>query len=241
MIHENTKQLRFENGLVTGIQLFIEEDSQSKYKVTELELIDETTAQGRTIAYCDSPSQLYLCYPYRRGYKNFENEIPVGKEVVIANGFNPNDYGYLAIKSENGDVVGGLGLPANHHVSFKIKWEEKQREEVGEDLLYRCLYAEARGESIQGQIHVLNVIQNRLNDYRWPNTIDAVISQPYQFSVAEKTIELPILRWLCNLALENKLIKMTEATHYHTLDSNPYWAKLLKYLVTVGDHKFYKE
>jgi len=30
-----------------------------------------------------------------------------------------------------------------------------------------------------------------------------------------------------------------EPTHYHTLSVQPYWANDLRYLMTIGDHKFY--
>ena len=125
MINENTKQFQMENGKVVGIDLDVIEVPDSKYKVSELSLIDENEAKGKVIAYCDSPSQLYLCFPYRKGQTTFANEIPVGKEVVISNGYNPPDYGWLAIKTEEGDIVGGLGLPYNRHVSFNIKFERQ--------------------------------------------------------------------------------------------------------------------
>jgi len=125
MIEENTKQFKMEEGKVTGVELFIEKVPNSIYKITELSLIDETEAKGRTIAFCESPSQLFLCYPYRKGRTSFENEIPVGKEIVISNYYNPPDYGWLAIKTEEGDVIGGLGLPYNRHVSFNVKFERQ--------------------------------------------------------------------------------------------------------------------
>lgn len=50
------------------------------------------------------------------------------------------------------------------------------------DLLERLVYCEARGESEQGQIAIVNVIFNRLNDDEFPNTITDVIYQKNQFS-----------------------------------------------------------
>jgi len=50
------------------------------------------------------------------------------------------------------------------------------------DMLYRIAWAEARGEGDKGVILVINVIQNRLNDPRFPDTIHGVIHQPRQFT-----------------------------------------------------------
>lgn len=109
------------------------------------------------------------------------------------------------------------------------------------DFLYRCAYQEVRGESLIGQLWFFNVILNRLQDIRWPDTIDEIVTQPYQFSIAERTIELPILRWLCDLCYDRNIPIVTNATHYHTVDTKPYWADKLHFIATVGNHRFYKE
>lgn len=151
MIHNNTKKYSQSNGLVTGVELLIEEIPNSKYKVKHLRLIDEVEAKGKTIAYCKSPSQLYLCWPYRKGHTSFENEVKIGSEAVISNGFNPPDYGWLAIKTENGDVVGGLGLPFKHHVSFEIEFEQRTITEPDKpsDLEKRVELLESRVKHIE--------------------------------------------------------------------------------------------
>ncbi len=49
------------------------------------------------------------------------------------------------------------------------------------DLLARAIYAEARGESFQGQIAVGAVIVNRMKSNQFPNTIKEVLYQYNQF------------------------------------------------------------
>ncbi|MBS3810938.1 MAG: cell wall hydrolase [Halanaerobiales bacterium] len=49
------------------------------------------------------------------------------------------------------------------------------------DLLARAIYAEARGESLQGQIAVGAVIVNRMKSNNFPNTIKEVLYQYNQF------------------------------------------------------------
>ncbi|MCL2532353.1 MAG: cell wall hydrolase [Oscillospiraceae bacterium] len=50
------------------------------------------------------------------------------------------------------------------------------------DMLYRIVWAEARGEDDLGQIMVVNVIFNRIADHRFPNCVESVIFAPGQFT-----------------------------------------------------------
>jgi len=50
------------------------------------------------------------------------------------------------------------------------------------DMLYRIVWAEARGEDDIGQILVVNVIFNRIADSRFHNCVESVIFAPGQFT-----------------------------------------------------------
>lgn len=50
------------------------------------------------------------------------------------------------------------------------------------NLLARCVYAEARGESYVGQVAIAAVVLNRVESPSFPNTIAGVIYQPYAFT-----------------------------------------------------------
>lgn len=50
------------------------------------------------------------------------------------------------------------------------------------DLLARLIHAEARGESLEGQIAVGAVVVNRVKSELFPNTLKDVIYEPRQFS-----------------------------------------------------------
>ena len=52
-------------------------------------------------------------------------------------------------------------------------------------LLARLIYGEARGESYTAQIAVGAVVMNRLRSSSFPNTISAVIYQPYAFTAVD--------------------------------------------------------
>lgn len=49
------------------------------------------------------------------------------------------------------------------------------------EYIAEAIYAEARGESLEGQRAVAHVILNRMKDSRWPSTAKAVVRQPRQF------------------------------------------------------------
>lgn len=49
-------------------------------------------------------------------------------------------------------------------------------------LLADVVWHEARGESFEGKVAVAEVILERLRDPRWPNDIEGVVLQPWQFS-----------------------------------------------------------
>ena len=50
------------------------------------------------------------------------------------------------------------------------------------ELLAICVQAEAGNQSLLGRRLVADVILNRVDDEDWPDTIEGVITQPYQFS-----------------------------------------------------------
>ena len=117
-----------------------------------------------------------------------------------------------------------------------ITYEEAQ-------MLMKIAMAEAESEGVEGKAMVMAVILNRVNDDRFPDSIEGVIFQEGQFSPiadgryynVEPDVE-------CNLALAE--IEMGE---YETVDALYFenagkcWQSMnCEYLGTVGHHKFYK-
>jgi N-acetylmuramoyl-L-alanine amidase len=49
------------------------------------------------------------------------------------------------------------------------------------DLIAKMVYAESRGEPLEGQVAVASVILNRVKDSRFPNTVAGVVYQPGAF------------------------------------------------------------
>ena len=129
------------------------------------------------------------------------------------------------------------------------------------DILARTLWGEGRGEGAQGMHAIANVILSRVKvaeekgRFWWGNNIIQVCQKPYQFScwnrsdpnfkklqVVDKSNSYfaTALR-IAKRAVAGELEDVTGgATHYHTKNINPYWAKGEVPLCTIGNHKFYK-
>ena len=122
------------------------------------------------------------------------------------------------------------------------------------DVLARTIYGEARGESRDGQIAVGWVILNRYRTGRWfaGETIAETCTKPFQFSCwnatdpnREKLLNATeaVLKPFWDLAerLINDEYKDPTggATHYHTKQIKPKWAKFKTPTAIIGNHVFY--
>ncbi len=122
-----------------------------------------------------------------------------------------------------------------------------------------AIYFEARGEGYIGQVAVGNVIFNRVNSSSFPDTVCEVVHQgrkyrgqmvkhKCQFSyycdgklerIRNKDSFLTAVK-AATAAMTESVISIQAATHYHTVDVNPYWGKRLEYLGRIGKHEFYR-
>jgi spore germination cell wall hydrolase CwlJ-like protein len=122
------------------------------------------------------------------------------------------------------------------------------------DTLYLAdtLYCEARGEGKIGMMAVADVIVNRVESNRWPNTVYEVTRQKYQFScindgkkqtlkIDEDSEEYEMALYIADIVLKGKAPRITYATHYHTTDIKPTWSKSkeITKLGLIGNHVFY--
>ena len=109
-------------------------------------------------------------------------------------------------------------------------------------LLARLIYGEARGESYIGQVAVGAVVMNRVKSSSFPNTISAVIYQPYAFTaVADGQI---------NLTPNDRAIKAAKEAmngydpsygslyYYNPAIATSSWIFSRKTVVTIGRHVF---
>jgi spore germination cell wall hydrolase CwlJ-like protein len=125
---------------------------------------------------------------------------------------------------------------------------------------FRCMataiYHEARGETVEGQVAVGQVIMTRVRSDYYPNTICGVVFQGQwnrnscQFSFAcDGRTDAPKDGKLWDVAIDvaKKVItgkafikEIAEATHYHATYVSPKWRKQMEKIKRIGVHVFYK-
>lgn len=121
--------------------------------------------------------------------------------------------------------------------------------------LAQAVHYEAASESEAGQRAVAQVVLNRVSHPSWPGSVCGVVYQGSQRSTGCQftfTCDGSLARkaggasWarsqrIAADALAGKVYApIGHATHYHTLWVNPYWAKTLDHVGTIGAHHFYK-
>lgn len=113
-----------------------------------------------------------------------------------------------------------------------------------------ALVYEARGESLLGAVAVGFVIVERTkNPTRWPKTVRGVVGQKGQFTYLSKRQKAKpkFVDWerayLTSYQILHGEVKnpIGASDHYHTLKVRPKWAKKMRYIATVGQHKFYRD
>ena len=124
------------------------------------------------------------------------------------------------------------------------------------------IYYEARGSNLADKAAVADVVLNRVNDTRYPNTVCEVVKQGLQDTNGNMRRNKCQFSWYCdgkhdrpqnqdlyveaqgiawNMVEENKYRGITEgATHYHATYVNPRWAPTLQLVGRIGAHIFYR-
>lgn len=114
------------------------------------------------------------------------------------------------------------------------------------DILARLVSAEAKGESLRGQMAVANVVLNRVADSRFPSTIKDVIYQQGQFCVVRsKAIYMEPTAQSIEAAKrvllgERVLPSYVVFFHNPQRTSRGNWIRSRKPVITIGRHVFAK-
>ena len=154
--------------------------------------------------------------------------------------------------------------------SITVVYAEVEKRESAEEL--KCLamniYYEARGSNLADKAGVADVVLNRVNDRRYPNTICEVVHQGEQKPSWKDPNKMVMVRnacqfsWYCdgkkddpqdedswmeaqliahNIIEHGKFRGITEgATHYHATYVNPSWTHTLQQVGRLGAHIFYR-
>ncbi len=105
------------------------------------------------------------------------------------------------------------------------------------DIVCRVVAAEARGEDLQGQMAVAQVIRDRAQ--YWDMSVTEVVTapsqfaKPYQGEISDETY----------LAVANVFSGMSvleePVTHFYSGNNEPYWTSNKVNRGTIGNHRFY--
>ncbi|HLQ19369.1 MAG TPA: cell wall hydrolase [Tabrizicola sp.] len=136
------------------------------------------------------------------------------------------------------------------------EWLMSRPEPTGDEqwqCLTEALYFEARGESLDGQIAVAEVILNRVDNPLYPRTICGVVKQRggggCQFSyvcngrtkMREKGAA-DLAGRIARAMLDGAPRVLTHgATHFHTRAVRPSWSKRFAKTAAIGAHLFYRQ
>lgn len=115
--------------------------------------------------------------------------------------------------------------------------------------LASAVYFEARGEPLEGQLAVAEVVLNRARSGRYPTTICAVVRQPAQFSFVRRGIipraDQDRVEWRRAIAIariaetgETRLLP-ENVLWYHANYVSPGWGRRLARTTRIGAHIFY--
>lgn len=122
------------------------------------------------------------------------------------------------------------------------------------DTLARTLFGEAKANDIQDATAIACVVMNRVALPNWPDDVEAVCFQPYQFSCwntsdpnrprilkasggwFNKCVEIAMK------AVDHQLVDPTNSsTHYHTPAVKPAWSRGKKPAYVTGGHLFFND
>lgn len=115
--------------------------------------------------------------------------------------------------------------------------------------LATAVYFEARGESLEGQLAVADVVLNRTASEQYPDTWCDVVKQPWQFSFVRNG-RFPQITdaaaWaraqgVARVAMANVMRQLPEdVLWYHADYVSPSWGSRLNYVEKIGVHMFFR-
>jgi len=115
--------------------------------------------------------------------------------------------------------------------------------------LATAVYFEARGESLEGQLAVADVVLNRTASEQYPDTWCDVVKQPWQFSFVRNG-QFPQITdaaaWaraqgVARIAMADVMRQLPQdVLWYHADYVSPSWGSRLNYVEKIGVHMFFR-
>ncbi len=163
-----------------------------------------------------------------------------------------------ALKAISGDRLDFLLRRPEAKIKYSRDWLKAQPKATGGtewQCLAEALYFESRGESVQGQFAVAEVILNRVDSDRFPGSICGVVKQgtgrkfACQFTftcdgraeVINEPAAFKQVGKVARLMIDGAPRGLTDgATYFHTRNVRPSWARKFTRTATIGVHLFYR-
>ena len=157
----------------------------------------------------------------------------------------PSSLAQRAVAKSSSGNPGGQSLEelVRNHAAAAVADEER-------GCLAGAVYFEARGESLEGQLAVAEVVLNRAASGEYPASICEVVKQPAQFSFVRNGLFPPIDKssdaWrtavaVAHIAVEKLADKLTsDVLWYHADYVAPAWGRRLARVTQIGAHVFYR-
>jgi len=156
-----------------------------------------------------------------------------------------------------GDMAEHMVALANAAMPFARTLDEQvedradaQTQGIEEECLANAVYFEARGESLEGQLAVAEVVMNRAASGRYPATLCAVVRQPWQFSFVRGGVipraDRGSAAWRKAVAIARiaqsgaSRMLAQDVLWYHADYVAPSWGRRLARTSQIGTHIFYR-
>ncbi len=164
---------------------------------------------------------------------NKENEITVSVQQL-------DGLGSMAEQDSTKKEI--VASERNKNSSQTIPSRGSQEYEADRQLLAKIIFAEARGESFEGQVAVGAVILNRVEDSRFPDTIKEVVFEPGQFTPVngDKINFMPDRKaYLAAEAALEGIDPTNRALYYYNPKiATDKWIKTRPVIKHIGNHTF---
>lgn len=128
---------------------------------------------------------------------------------------------------------------------------DREAPDADQECIAAAVYFEARGEPIEGQLAVADVVLNRAASGKYPSSICAVVKQAAQFSFVRRGRIPRIARasdaWrkavaIAHVAAERLVQQLgSDVLWYHASHVHPVWGNRLMRITRIGAHIFYSE
>ncbi len=216
-------------------------DLFGNFKTTYIQATEEVTIIGKNLSVHVRVGDPHITVNDRIFY--------TGKKVLSLGGWI-----FVPLTAMSRAMGAAVTIRAGYYDAFitsgdpaTVAWAEDYYDETDLYWLARIISAEARGESLTGQIAVGNVVLNRVRSKDFPNTVKAVIfDKKYgvQFSpVSSGTIYNPPTESAIRAAkicLEGYSLSTKMLYFYNPRTATSSWiGRTRPYIMTIGNHDFH--